>query len=108
MGERNGKRARAWFRQTRRRQQLLTLIVTDKAKSVTQRILQDMGRGVTSLAGTGMYTGASHAVLLCALTVTEVPQLKALVAEEDPKAFVVVSPAKEIFGGGFGTLQEEE
>lgn len=108
LGEKNGKRMRAWFRQSRRRQQLLTFIVTDQAKVVTARILKDMGRGVTSLSGTGMYTGASHAVLLCALTVTEIPQLKALVAEEDPRAFVVVSPAKEIFGGGFGSLQEEE
>jgi uncharacterized membrane-anchored protein YitT (DUF2179 family) len=40
--------------------------------------------------------------------VTEVPQLKAIVAEADPRAFVVVSPAQEILGKGFVPLQEEE
>lgn len=98
---------RAWYRPTRQRQQLLTFIITDRAQLVADRILKDMGRGVTSLSGTGMYTGASHSVLMIALRVTEVPQLKALVSEEDPNAFVVVSPAQEVFGKGFTPLEEE-
>jgi uncharacterized membrane-anchored protein YitT (DUF2179 family) len=84
------------------------LIITDKAKPVADRILRDLNRGVTSLAGTGMYTGQSRSVLVCALTVTEVPQLKALVATEDPDAFVVVTPAQEVFGKGFIPLQEDK
>jgi uncharacterized membrane-anchored protein YitT (DUF2179 family) len=55
-----------------------------------------------------MYTGQSRSVLVCALTVTEVPQLKALVATEDPDAFVVVTPAQEVFGKGFIPLQEDK
>jgi uncharacterized membrane protein len=96
----------AWFRPTARRQQLLTFIITDKARAVTERITQEMGRGVTSLAGTGGYTGQAHSVLMCALTLTEVPNLKAVVASEDPKAFVIVSPAQEVFGRGFMPLEE--
>jgi len=45
---------------------------------------------------------------MCALTATEVPQLKAVVSAEDPNAFVIVSPAQEVFGKGFAPLQEEE
>ena len=97
-----------WFRHSHRRSQLLTLIITDKAKPVADRILKDMNRGVTALAGTGMYTGQERSVLVCALTVTEVPQLKALVAIEDPNAFVIVSPAQEVFGRGFSPLHEED
>jgi hypothetical protein len=99
---------RAWFRPSRHRQQLLTLIITDRVEAVSQRILKELNRGVTSLAGTGMYTGQSRSVLMVALTVTEIPQLKALVATEDPNAFVVVSPAQEIFGRGFMPLSENE
>jgi uncharacterized membrane-anchored protein YitT (DUF2179 family) len=46
-------------------------------------------------------------VLICALTVTEVHNLKHAVAKEDPNAFVVVSAAQEILGRGFNPLAEE-
>jgi uncharacterized membrane protein len=99
---------RAWFRPSRRRQQLLTVIITDQAQRVSDRILKEMNRGVTAMAGKGMYTGQAHSVLMCALAVTEVAQLKALVKAEDPKAFVIVSPAQEVFGRGFSSLEEEK
>jgi uncharacterized membrane-anchored protein YitT (DUF2179 family) len=71
-------------------------------------ILAEMKRGVTSLTGTGMYTGQTHAVLLCAITVTEVAQLKSLVRGQDQNAFVIFTPAKEVFGKGFSSLYREE
>ena len=99
---------RAWFRPSRRRTQLLTLIITDQEQSVADRIMKDMGRGVTSIPGTGMYTGKTHSILLCALTVTEIPQIKDLVAQVDANAFVVVMQAKEVLGRGFVPLQNEK
>jgi uncharacterized membrane protein len=107
-GETAKTETRAWFRPVRRRKQLLTLIITDRPVEVSKRILTEMLRGVTSLSGTGMFTGKEHQVLLCAMTVTEIPQLKELVKTEDPNAFVIVSPAQEIFGRGFQTLQEQK
>jgi hypothetical protein len=100
--------ARAWFRQARRRQQLLALIITDRAQEVSAQILNEMKRGVTSLEGTGMYTGKQHSVLMCALTITEVPKLKALVRDADPQAFVIVSPAQEVLGRGFVPLEPKD
>jgi len=101
----SAEKKRAWFRPSRRRPQLITLIITDKAKAVADRILKDMERGVTGLPAMGMYTDKSLTVLMCALTVTEVPNLKAIVNSEDPNAFVVVSPAQEVFGKGFMPLE---
>lgn len=98
---------RAWYRPSRKRAQLLTLIITDRAQAVSDRVLKDMKRGVTAIAGTGMFTGKAHTILMCALTVTEVPQIKALVASEDPQAFVIVTPAQEVFGVGFMPLKDE-
>ena len=96
---------RAWFRLSRQRQQVLAMIITDKAQKVSESILEQMRRGVTALNGTGMYTGKSHSVLMIALTITEVPHLKSLVSEADPHAFVIVSPAQEILGKGFVPLK---
>ncbi len=99
---------RAWFRQARRRQQLLAIIITDRSQEVGQQILAEMKRGVTSMEGKGMYTGKQHNVLMCALTATEVPHLKAVVSNSDPQAFVIVSPAQEVLGKGFNPLQTKE
>jgi len=99
---------RAWFAPRHRRKQLLALIITDKTEAVSKRILTDLRRGVTAMAGKGMYTGADKTILICALTVTEVHNLKTAVAKEDPQAFVIVSPAQEILGRGFNPLEEKE
>jgi len=106
--EKQGAGFRTWFTHRRRRRQLLALIITSKTTKVAQRILEDLGRGVTALAGMGMYTGTERSVLICALTVTEVHNLKVTVAKEDPQAFVVVSPAQEILGRGFNPLEESQ
>ena len=79
----------------------MALIVTDRPDRVSEAILQGMNRGVTALAGRGMYTGEERCVLMCALTVTEVGQIKSLVGREDPSSFVIVTPAQEILGEGF-------
>ncbi len=107
-GESGQRAERAWYRPTHRRKQLLTLIVTDHHQEVSQRIMEEMHRGVTALSGTGMFTGHSRQVLMCALTVTEIPQLKSVVRAEDQNAFIIVSPAQEIFGKGFSPIQAEK
>jgi uncharacterized membrane protein len=91
-----------------RRKQLVALIITEKADKVSKRIMADLRRGVTALAGKGMFTGQDRSVLICALTVTEAHNLKIAVAKEDPTAFVVVSAAQEILGRGFNPLDEKE
>ncbi|HSO14158.1 MAG TPA: DUF2270 domain-containing protein [Anaerolineales bacterium] len=102
------KGIRLWLGPRHKRRQFLAFVITGKAKAVSDRILSDMGRGVTAVNGKGMYTGADRTVLMCALTVTEVHNLKSAVAKEDPQAFVIVSPAQEVLGRGFNPLAEEK
>lgn len=90
------------------RRQYLALIITDQTKTVSDRILTDLKRGVTAVDGKGMYTGHHRSILMCAITVTEIHNLKNAVAKEDPNAFVIVSPAHEILGRGFNPLAEEK
>jgi hypothetical protein len=95
---------RGMFAPRHQRKQLLALIITDQADAVAKRILADLRRGVTAMSGKGMYTGSDRSILMCALTVTEVHNLKSAVVKEDPNAFVIVSPAQEILGRGFNPL----
>jgi uncharacterized membrane protein len=98
-----------WYQaKKRRRRQILALIVTDKAKPVADKIMDQMKRGTTALTGTGMFSGAQHSVLMIAMTISEVDTLKRIVQEEDSKAFVMITPAKEIFGMGFMPLSEKQ
>lgn len=99
---------KSWFRPQSQRRQLVALIITDKGEPIADQVLREMNRGVTSLAGKGMYTGQEHQVLLCAITITEVNQLKIIVGAQDSHAFVVVMPAQEIFGKGFITFEEAQ
>jgi uncharacterized membrane protein len=103
----SGKNPLGWLYPQHQRKQLLALIITDKTEAVSNRILTDLRRGVTALSGKGMYTGQEKSVLMCALTVTEVHNLKSAVAKEDLQAFVIVSPAQEILGRGFNPLEEK-
>jgi uncharacterized membrane protein len=103
-----GLHPRAWFRTSKSRQQLLTFIITDMPDEVTERINREMRRGATVIMGRGAYSGKEHSVLMVALTVTEIPHLKALVSAEDSQAFVIVSPAQNVFGRGFMPLEETE
>jgi len=98
-------RARGVTRHLRRRQQLLAMIITGQPQATADRILKDMKRGVTALHGRGMYTQQERDVLMVAVTVTEIAQLKALVHAQDASAFVVVTPAQEVLGRGFQPLE---
>ena len=81
------------------------MIVTSEADAVSQRILEELERGVTVLEGVGAYTGADRPVLYCVITRAEVATLKAIVHEVDPNAFMVIGVAHEALGAGFQPLK---
>lgn len=76
-------------------------IITDRYELVAKRILQELDRGVTGLLAKGMYSGADKCVLYCVVSQKEIVQVKEIVAETDPEAFVIVSDAREVLGEGF-------
>lgn len=77
------------------------MIVTQRMESIYDRILHDMERGVTILHGTGAYTLDTRPVLYCVITRSEIQQLKTIVHEADPDAFMVIGQAHEALGEGF-------
>jgi uncharacterized membrane-anchored protein YitT (DUF2179 family) len=80
------------------------LIITSNPEPVKEKVLLDMERGITVLTGTGAYTGAERMILYIVVTRSEVAQLKALVHEADPGAFIVIGQASEVLGEGFQPL----
>jgi uncharacterized membrane-anchored protein YitT (DUF2179 family) len=88
----------------RKRQQMMAMIICSCPDKVAESIMHDLRRGVTALHGTGMFTHQEREVLMVAVTVTEIAQLKATVRAADPNAFMVVNPAQEVLGRGFSPL----
>lgn len=77
------------------------LIITNQGENVRQGVLQQMGRGITLLPARGGYTGKEQTMLICVISRSEVTALKRLVAEIDPRAFVIITGAREVLGEGF-------
>jgi uncharacterized membrane-anchored protein YitT (DUF2179 family) len=77
------------------------MIVTNRMGAIYDRILHEMERGVTLLHGTGAYTMDPRPVMYCVVTRSEVQQLKTIVHEADPDAFMVIGAAHEALGEGF-------
>ena len=80
-------------------------IVTTRPQAVGGKIMTELVRGVTMWAGTGMYSGEARTILFCAVSRGEVHQLKSIIHEADPAAFVVIGQAHEALGEGFRPLK---
>ncbi|MCJ7431877.1 MAG: YitT family protein [Anaerolineales bacterium] len=83
------------------------MIVTSEAQGISDRVLEDLQRGITFLEGTGAYSGENRPVLYVVITRAEVATLKAIVHEVDPLAFMVIGVAHEAFGEGFKPLKSK-
>jgi uncharacterized membrane protein len=86
----------------------MAIIVTNRKDDVSQELIHDIQRSVTALRGTGMYTGEPRDVLFCALTASQVTQMRAAVQRIDPHAFVILTGARDVRGRGFAPATVEE
>ena len=64
-------------------------------------------RGVTILNATGAYSGSEKHVLMVAFRQREIVEIKEIVHEADPAAFLIVCDAHDVLGEGFGEYQKE-
>ena len=76
-------------------------IISDQAKTIADRIMEELGRGVTGLHGCGMYTNQDKTILICVISPREIARIKDIVLEVDSKAFVIVNDSREVLGEGF-------
>ena len=76
-------------------------IITGQVKEVSDALMHELGRGVTGIEATGMYSGEARNMLYCVVSKKEIVELKDLVKRLDPGAFVIVTDAREVLGEGF-------
>ena len=62
---------------------------------------------MTRLHGEGGYTGAEREVLMCVIKKRQITDLRKIVRAVDPAAFFVVTDANDVFGNGFGNIQDD-
>ena len=68
-------------------------IISEHYQEIAEAIMEQMGRGVTSLAARGMYSDQEKKMLFCVVSKKEIVRLKEIVSEFDSSAFVIVSDA---------------
>lgn len=79
----------------------VVLIISREYAAIAAAVARDLGRGATYLQGEGCYTHHQTKVVLTAVKRQQLPELKRLVAETDPDAFVIVQQAHQVLGDGF-------
>lgn len=85
----------------------VALIITKEYDQVAKAISDELERGVTFLHGEGSYTGVQTKVVLTAVRKQQLADLKRLVAEIDPNAFVIVQEAHQVLGDGFSRYSKD-
>ena len=81
------------------------IVFSDKLEEIGDYINGTMERGVTALKAVGWYTRKDRMVLMVMLRRTELPELVRSIKEMDPKAFVTVLPASNVYGEGFDEMK---
>ncbi len=76
-------------------------IISVNPDLIGQAIIHRLERGATALQGRGVFTGADRDVLFVIVARSEISQLKRIVYEADPNAFVVIGDVHEVLGEGF-------
>ena len=83
------------------------LIVTAKPEEIAKKVSDDLGRGITFIRGMGYYSRKDLDIVYCVVSRNEMKQMKDIVNQIDPFAFITISEAHEILGEGF-TLDKEK
>lgn len=76
-------------------------IISQKSDDIGDKILTEINRGVTEISSRGRYSKQEQNLLLCVVPAKEIVNLKQLVHDVDPKAFVIVTDVREVLGEGF-------
>ena len=85
----------------------VALIISSEHQKIADAIGKRLDRGATLLHGEGSYTHREMKVVLTAVKKQQVAELKELVMEIDPRAFVIVQEAHQVLGDGFSRYSKD-
>lgn len=82
------------------------LIITTEREKMIKELMSQLGRGASYWEGTGGFTGEPRTMILCVIYRPQVNDLKRIVSEVDPLAFVSIGITQEVLGSGFTRLPQ--
>lgn len=85
----------------------VALIISSEYEAIAVAIGEKLDRGATFLHGEGSYSHTDTKVVLAAVKKQQIAELKELVMEIDPKAFLIVQEAHQVLGDGFSRYSKD-
>lgn len=82
-------------------------IITNSPQEVSDALIHHLGRGVSYWQITGAYTGEQRYMLTSTVSRPQVSQVRSVIAEVDPDAFVTISMGHNALGEGFSRLKKQ-
>lgn len=82
-------------------------IISEYHEQIREKLIVDMRRGGTYIAGEGMFNGSAKKIIFTSVNRREVAMLQDFIHQVDPKAFMTVIEANEILGEGFKSLKDK-
>ena len=79
----------------------LAYIISDQYEVIGKEIMEILGRGVTAIDSSGMYTGTERKALMCVVSKKEIIKVSEIAKKNDKNAFVIISDVREVQGEGF-------
>ncbi|WP_100332225.1 YitT family protein [Bacillus xiapuensis] len=77
---------------------LTLMIITAKGEAVKEKLISNVYRGVTVMKGEGAYSGEGRSVLITVITRYQLTDVKTMIHEADPEAFVNITETVEVIG----------
>lgn len=84
----------------------VAIIISKNYEEIAHRIGTHLDRGATFLEGQGVYSGQQTKVVLSAVKKQQISDLKQLVVDVDPDAFIIVQDAHQVLGDGFAKFSK--
>ena len=85
----------------------VALIISREHEEIAKQIGLNLDRGATFLHGEGTFSHAQTKVVLTAVKKQQVAELKELVTQIDPNAFIIVQEAHQVLGDGFSKYTKD-
>lgn len=85
----------------------VVLVISGHSDAIAETITKKLDRGVTYLNGQGYYSGRDTKVILTAVKKQQLAELKQLVVQIDPDAFIIVQEAHQVLGDGFSRYSKD-
>ena len=83
------------------------LIISEQHQQISDAIFRKLDRGITYLNGEGAYSHKEKKVILTAVKRHQLADLKQIVVDIDPDAFVIVQEAHQVLGDGFSRYTKD-